>query len=185
MKRPLVLLGATGRMGGEVKRLLAERPYDLELVGEPNRAQEVTYPFGAVVIDFSLPDYCLSQIENHQGRMLYWIIGSTGWTADQNQRLQKLAKKEWILRATNFSWAVQALAQALKDMQAKLGSLDFKCSITEVHHTRKLDAPSGTAKTLAESWEPSQPIESIRVGDGVGIHEIRLESREEILSFRH
>ncbi|RYZ68665.1 MAG: hypothetical protein EOP09_09170 [Proteobacteria bacterium] len=185
MSQKLVLLGATGFMGKAVKKILSERKSALKLVSEPGRVSEGDYPSGAVVIDFSLPHYCLEQIEKHRGTGLFWVVGSTGWTESEQARLEEIAQSEWILRSTNFSWAVQSLARVLRELRQTLQPLGFQCSMTEIHHTRKKDAPSGTAKTLAAEWSPEQAIESIREGDTIGIHEIRLETDSEVLTLRH
>ena len=96
-----------------------------------------------------------------------------------------------VIWSSNYSIGVNILFAVNKYLAQLLHNTGgYQPSITEVHHIHKLDAPSGTAKTLAETInsQPSTlncPIQSIREGEVPGIHEVRWESEADILTLRH
>jgi 4-hydroxy-tetrahydrodipicolinate reductase len=114
------------------------------------------------------------------------VTGSTGfkWPNDFEQTLQ--GKNVAWIHATNFSLGVVVLKQLIE----KLHQIDrlFKektFSIHEVHHTRKLDAPSGTALSMKEWLQNPCEITSERTGDVVGLHTLTLETPGEIVRIEH
>jgi 4-hydroxy-tetrahydrodipicolinate reductase len=114
------------------------------------------------------------------------ITGSTGftWPLDFDKTLKERSLT-WIY-ATNFSLGVVVLKQLIQ----KLHSVDHlfsekKLSIHEVHHTKKLDAPSGTALSMKEWLREPCEITSERTGDVVGLHTLTLEASGEILRIEH
>jgi 4-hydroxy-tetrahydrodipicolinate reductase len=114
------------------------------------------------------------------------VTGSTGfkWPNDFEQTLQ--GKNVAWIHATNFSLGVVVLKQLIE----KLHQIDrlFKektFSIYEVHHTRKLDAPSGTALSMKEWLQNPCEITSERTGDVVGLHSLTLETPGEIVRIEH
>lgn len=114
------------------------------------------------------------------------VTGSTGfsWPSDFDKTLKE-RNLTWIY-ATNFSLGVVVLKQLIE----KLHSIDHlfsekKLSIHEVHHTRKLDAPSGTALSMKEWLKEPCEITSERSGDVVGLHTLTLETHGEILRLEH
>jgi len=114
------------------------------------------------------------------------VTGSTGfsWPSDFDKTLKE-RKLAWIY-ATNFSLGVVVLKQLIE----KLHSIDHlfserKLSIHEVHHTKKLDAPSGTALSMKEWLKEPCEITSERTGDVVGLHTLTLESSGERIRLEH
>ncbi len=114
------------------------------------------------------------------------VSGSTGFSwpvnFDQTLREKKLA---WIF-ATNFSLGVVVLKQLIEKLhQVEHLFTEKKLSIHEVHHTKKLDAPSGTALSMKEWLGSPCEITSARTGDVVGLHTLTLETPGEILRLEH
>lgn len=114
------------------------------------------------------------------------VTGSTGFTwpenFDQNLKEQNLT---WIF-ATNFSLGVVVIKQLigkLNQMTHLFGTK--KLSIHEVHHTRKLDAPSGTALSMKEWLSGECEVTSERTGDVVGLHTLTMETPSEIIRLEH
>jgi 4-hydroxy-tetrahydrodipicolinate reductase len=114
------------------------------------------------------------------------VSGSTGftWPADFHQTLTS-KRLTWI-HATNFSLGVVVLKQLIEKlhlMESLFG--EKRLSIHEVHHTKKLDAPSGTALSMKEWLKSPCEITSDRRGDVVGLHTLTLETPGEILRLEH
>jgi 4-hydroxy-tetrahydrodipicolinate reductase len=116
------------------------------------------------------------------------VVGTTGWYAHLDAMKALAARRGGaLLYGTNFSMGVQKLFR----LTAELARLEgYQFSISETHHTSKLDAPSGTAITLQQIVEAAQPgttveITSHRVGDAKGEHIVTATSDVDILEIRH
>ena len=103
------------------------------------------------------------------------VIGTTGHSQQQRKTIEETAHSVPIVLASNFSVGVNVLFWLTQKAAELLGS-DFNPEIVETHHKMKKDAPSGTAKTLAEILKAVRnseiPIQSIREGDVVGEHTV-------------
>ncbi|MCK5580354.1 MAG: 4-hydroxy-tetrahydrodipicolinate reductase [Candidatus Omnitrophica bacterium] len=142
-----------------------------------------------VIIDFTTPESTLANIEACVSHGVKMVIGTTGFTPEQIDTIHKAAETIPIVFASNMSIGVnilfklaQTLAQVAPDM--------YKVTMTEAHHIHKKDAPSGTAKTLAEHVEQNsshkvENIESIREGEIIGDHKVFFESPEDIITIDH
>lgn len=114
------------------------------------------------------------------------VIGATGheWPPGLDAELKKRGLA-WI-HATNFSLGIQLFRQLIKTANRLQKSLpSFKAQLLDIHHTKKLDAPSGTAKSLAKWCEFPVEIEARREGDVVGFHELSLNFPQETLKISH
>lgn len=197
-KLKIGVLGASGRMGQEVARLLKDHPRMTAWVGvsrsesegfehwmeqiEPAICRQVD-----VWIDFSTPEACLSLLKTAIQNRQAVVSGTTGLTATQKKMFRAAGKKIPMLWASNMSLGVAVLNEALK-VFSHLKSFDFQ--IEEVHHKRKKDRPSGTALTLQENLEkavgrPLPEPQAIRGGGVYGIHKVWALSEEELLIFEH
>lgn len=133
------------------------------------------------------------------------VSGSTGWMEEHGDEIKRLCESEGktLFWASNFSLGV-AIFSTLNKYLAKImnGFPAYDVSMSETHHIHKMDAPSGTAITLAEgvlenierktSWAKGEatascelPIESIREGEVFGIHTIRYDSEADSISITH
>jgi 4-hydroxy-tetrahydrodipicolinate reductase len=132
-----------------------------------------------VVIEFTTPSSAARLVRDCLSLDLPVVSGTTGW--DKDRAMVEMAAKGGkgaLLWAPNFALGVhlfgKLVAEAARSLAAKAAG--YTPRMVETHHTRKLDAPSGTAKLLASIAEQSGgkqvPIESVREGDVVGTHEI-------------
>ena len=139
-----------------------------------------------VAIDFSLPnafDGILALCEA-RGRPL--VSGTTGLTAAQLEALEGAAARIPIAWASNFSLGVAILHELVERAARALPGWD--CDIVEAHHTRKLDAPSGTALTLGEAAAAAGAdvrYASLRAGDIVGEHLVQFAGQGERIELVH
>lgn len=189
-KIKLGLLGANGRMGAEVRKLLAEKRFAdrVELVASNGSGDPFDPLFAADVwVEFSSPKAVTLLLEEAARRKskIPFVIGSTGWTPAETAAVEAAAAFAPILRASNFSLGVFLCRATLRDWSAYSELEGWKVTMRELHHTRKKDAPSGTALSLREAFGREIPITSVREGDIVGIHEVILESATEKLTLIH
>jgi 4-hydroxy-tetrahydrodipicolinate reductase len=114
------------------------------------------------------------------------VIGATGmeWPKELDAELKK-RDLAWV-HATNFSLGVQLFRQMIKTTNRMRASLpSFQATLLDIHHTRKLDAPSGTAKSLAAWCDFPVDISARREGDVVGFHELTLTFPQETVKISH
>jgi 4-hydroxy-tetrahydrodipicolinate reductase len=118
------------------------------------------------------------------------VIGTTGQSKEQRRIIEETVQSVPIVFASNFSIGVNVLFWLTRKAAEQLGS-DFDAEIVETHHKMKKDAPSGTAKTLAEVLKAAKktqaeiPIQSIREGDVVGEHTVIFNGPAEHLELSH
>ena len=150
----IILIG-TGRMG----RLLKECALDAgdAVVGEYGRAniaELAAAPAADVAIDFSGPE-ALPAVAAYVARTGTPLVsGTTGYTAGEKAAVAALGEHAPVVWSANYSLGVAVLARALRLVTAALRP-DFDIEVTETHHNRKKDAPSGTAKLLVEALDPA------------------------------
>jgi 4-hydroxy-tetrahydrodipicolinate reductase len=197
MKEPRVrvlLVGSAGRMGKTIADVAREHP-DIEIVafcdlGDP---LEPAISRANVVIDFShasaIGEICRVALQYKQPI----VIGTTGHSPEQLRQIEKCAESLPVVLASNFSIGVNALFWLTRKAAEMLGP-DFDIEIVEMHHRMKKDAPSGTAKTLAQILKETRKsasrtdssigeIGTVRHGregnvgertqDEIGVHSIR------------
>jgi 4-hydroxy-tetrahydrodipicolinate reductase len=143
-----------------------------------------------VAIDFSnanaIPEICAAALQHRKPL----VIGATGHSQAQRRLIEETAQSLPVVFASNFSIGVNVLFWLTGKAAQQLGG-DFDAEIVETHHKMKKDAPSGTAKTLAEvlkaakKTESEIPIQSIREGDVVGEHTVIFRGPSERLELTH
>ncbi len=163
---------------------------------------EINYQEMDVAIDFSVPEAAVNNIKGCLKAGIPVISGTTGWLT-QYKEVADLCEKQQgaFLYASNFSLGVNLffeLNKVLAGMMANIKS--YKASIEETHHIHKLDAPSGTAISLAEGiidktdyskWSLGNgeknilPIHSYREGEIPGTHEVCYSGKEDQISIKH
>ena len=102
-----------------------------------------------ILIEFSVPEASLAHLELVAAAGARAVIGTTGFTPAQRERIAELGGRAAIMMAPNMSVAVNVAYQALALVARALGD-DYDVEITEIHHRSKKDAPSGTALKMAE-----------------------------------
>jgi len=185
----VLLIGAAGRMGKTVLDL-AQGDAEIEIAAQCDLGDSIESPMANcdVAIDFSQADsideICRAALQH--GKSL--VIGTTGHSQQQRKTIEETAHSVPIVLASNFSVGVNVLLWLTQKAAELLGSA-FNPEIVETHHKMKKDAPSGTAKTLAEILKTVRnseiPIESIREGDVVGEHIIIFSGPGESLELTH
>lgn len=202
----LLLIGY-GKMGKAIDRLATEKGH--EIVGRiddanPELLETIDANLIDVAIEFSRPEAALKNITTCLNRGIKIISGTTGWL-DNFEDVKRLceSKKGTFLYASNFSLGVN-LFFALNKMLSKLmaGHEHYEPSMVEIHHVQKLDAPSGTAITLAEGllehskkknqWvnknsnqENQLVIISEREGTVPGTHSVTYRSQMDEIEIKH
>jgi len=187
----VLLVGAKGRMGKTIAAVV-EKDTGLTITAEAELGDSLeTLITGCdVVIDFSAPaaTEAVCRVCTDQRRPL--VIGTTGHTNAQKELVRAAAQTVPIVFAANFSLGVNALFALARRAMALLGK-EFEVEIVEMHHQTKKDAPSGTAKRLAEILEEARgadggvPIHSLRGGDVVGDHQVIFAGSGERLELIH
>ncbi|MDA3906013.1 MAG: 4-hydroxy-tetrahydrodipicolinate reductase [Bacteroidales bacterium] len=150
----IALLGY-GKMGKEIEHFAVEAGHQIVLTIDNESDWEKKGNILAkadVAIDFSLPKTAVSNIEKCFALNVPIVIGTTGWYADFD-RISELCKKnnKSLFYATNFSLGVNIFSAINKKLAEIMNRFpDYDLNLSETHHTQKLDAPSGTAISLAE-----------------------------------
>ncbi len=203
MSNPVKLLihGANGRMGQALQRLCRDEPLGCEVVaavsrkvgarvidGVPqfNASELAGVPHFDAAIDFSLPEGFDPILALCVARGVALVSGTTGLAEGQQAALDTAAVRIPLVWASNFSLGVAVLHTLVERAAAALPGWD--CDIVEAHHTRKLDAPSGTALTLGASAEAggAKPrYASLRAGDIVGEHLVQVTAAGERIELVH
>jgi 4-hydroxy-tetrahydrodipicolinate reductase len=185
----VLLIGAAGRMGQTVFNLAqGDREIDIAAQCDLGDSIEPAMKNCDVAIDFSQADSIdeICRAASQQGKSL--VIGTTGHSQQQRKAIETTADSVPIVLASNFSVGVNVLFW-LTQKTAELLGADLNPEIVETHHKLKKDAPSGTAKTLAEILKAVRnseiPIQSFREGDVVGEHTVIFAGPSESLELTH
>ena len=196
----IALLGY-GRMGRAIENIAKNRGH--EIVAKIDKDQiEGTLEHANVAINFSIPDAAVNNIFSALSLKIPVVCGTTGWLEDLKKVTDFTTKNDTaFLYASNFSIGVNLFFK-LNEQLAKMmnNQSEYKVNIEEIHHIHKLDAPSGTAITLAEGiienskssdWSLSTDksdeiqIDAIREGEVPGTHNVTYESSIDAISIKH
>lgn len=188
----IALLGY-GKMGQYIERLALEAGDEIVLcIDEHNRARLTSEELSAaeVAIDFSRPDAAAPNIELALAAGVPIVVGTTGWLDRLPELSQQVAAAQGALFwASNFSIGVNVFFATARHLAGRLRDEPYSVAIEETHHTEKLDAPSGTALTLAEgvgqTLHREINITSFREPDVPGTHRLRFASAIDTIELIH
>lgn len=192
-------------MGHFIEQVARRRGHEIVCIIDRDNTSDFRSPAFAqadVAIEFSTPATAEANIRAAWLAGIPVVCGTTGWNVqtlrdelcDEAECCQ--ASRRALLWSSNFSVGVNIFFALNKRLAGLLADYpDYLPSITETHHIHKLDAPSGTAKTLAEDIERFRlqvsgtklqvPIESIREGEVPGIHTVTWDSPVDTISITH
>ena len=194
-KLKLAVCGAAGRMGLSLINAIAERT-DIELSAalERDGSDALGADSGELakigtnginftddidealavsdgVIDFTIPSATLQMANKVAEHGCFHVIGTTGFTAEEEGQLKEAARNATILKSGNMSLGVNLLAVLVEQAAAALEAGDFDIEVLEMHHRNKIDAPSGTALLLGQAAADGRKIDlaenSVRSRDGI------------------
>jgi len=184
----VAVAGAAGRMGATVCEAVEEAD-GLELTGraDPALGVELADVLGEadVVVDFTVPDTALENVKACLAAGVHVVVGTTGFDLDAAREAATGASANLFV-APNFAIGAVLLMEVAQTIARHMP----ECEIVELHHDRKLDAPSGTAKRTAELIDAAgghvhQPIHSVRLPGLVAHQEVIFGGLGQTLSIRH
>ncbi len=196
-----------GKMGVLVEQTALSRGHEITVViDKDNRADFASPAFASaeVAIEFTTPQAAADNIRRSWAAGVPVVSGTTGWSSELDKMKREAAEGgHTLFWSSNFSLGVH-LFMMVNNYLARLMNRfpQYEAGITEVHHTHKLDAPSGTAITLAEGiigqlarksrWvkgEATSPeemgIRSVRQGEVPGIHTVCYDSAADSITLTH
>ncbi|MFH6971969.1 4-hydroxy-tetrahydrodipicolinate reductase [Flavobacterium petrolei] len=205
----IALLGY-GKMGQVIERIALERGHEIVLKKDENNTFD-GLSNADVAIDFSVPTAAVSNISNCFQANVPVISGTTGWLENYDEVAALChEKKGAFISSSNFSLGVNIFFEVNEYLAKIMSKFDsYKVSMEEIHHTQKLDAPSGTAISLAKgvienslytNWTLEKPeadeqsdselakqihIEAKRIGNVPGTHTVTYNSSVDAIEIKH
>lgn len=214
----IILYGCNGAMGKVVSELVKENK-DFTIVAGVDVTPQKREDFPVyqdindikeeadAIVDFAHISAVSSLLEFTKSRKIPLVLCTTGLEDVHIQKIKEYSKEVAILRSANMSLGVNLLLKLIKEVSLSLYNADFDIEIVEKHHRRKLDAPSGTALSMAEAVNEAlhgslsyvyereskrQPrekkelgISSVRGGSIVGEHDIIFAGEDELITLSH
>ncbi|MEA5037200.1 4-hydroxy-tetrahydrodipicolinate reductase [bioreactor metagenome] len=213
----VIICGAFGRMGTMIANMVLENP-ELEFVGgvdiregtvlgkpvvsSENLASFIDQIKPDVMIDFTIAAATMVNAKIAAKKGVALVIGTTGFTPEQDAELLDAIKSVPVVKTTNFSVGVNIFWELVRDAASRLG--DYDIEVIEAHHRHKKDAPSGTAKTILKVIQEEVGkreemygregmterkneigVHVIRGGDVVGDHTVQFHQNYETIELSH
>ena len=165
----------------------------VKIVGADKLAETLKGSKPDVLVDFTKADASVQNVKTASEAGVSVVVGTTGFTAEQRVEMEKAVKKGKIraVISPNMSLGVNVFFKSVEETARMLGG-DYDVEIVEAHHVHKRDAPSGTARKVAQiiarkfGWsEDKIKIKSIREGEIVGEHTVIFSTPEERIEIIH
>ncbi|WP_324721464.1 4-hydroxy-tetrahydrodipicolinate reductase [Salinimicrobium sp. HB62] len=196
----IALLGY-GKMGKTIERLAVDRGHEIVLKVTED-IEKADLQQADVAIDFSVPDAAFNNITTCFKKQVPVVSGTTGWLKKYDEAIESCKKNDAaFIYASNFSLGVNLFFELNRNLAKLMNKFpEYKVSLEEIHHTQKLDAPSGTAITLAEQiienssktgWklekaeENEIPVTAKRIENVPGTHTISYDSKVDTIKIEH
>ena len=202
----LALIGY-GKMGHIIEQVARQRGHQIVcIIDKDNQADFASAAFASadVAIEFTMPAVAVDNYRRAWAAGVPVVSGTTGWTAQLPAIRREVEQGGYTLFwSSNFSLGVNIFFELNRHLAQLMNRFpNYEPSLTEIHHTEKKDAPSGTAITLAEGilaelprkekWvlgaktsDSELPIEAIRQGQVPGTHTVRYDSAEDCITITH
>lgn len=197
-----------GKMGKEIEQIATTRGHEIVSIIDLNNQEDFNseaFRSADVAIEFTSPASAYNNYMKAFAAGVKVVSGSTGWMSEHGDEIRELCTKggKTLFWASNFSLGVAIFSAVNKYLAHIMNQFPaYDVFMTETHHVHKLDAPSGTAITLAEGilenidrkdrWVKEEahtadefPIRSIREGEVFGIHSVRYDSEADSITITH
>ena len=211
-----IALSGYGKMGKIIEKIALDRKHEIVLIIDQHNREEIIdedLQQADVVIEFSTPESALENIQQCIGAGVPIVVGTTGWYDHIAEIKEEIYRTDGsLLYASNFSVGVNVFFHMNKILAKLMNNYPYyEVQVEEIHHTQKLDAPSGTAITIAEgiidSLDAKQEwknvltdgssmvddtvknnqllIESLRIENVPGTHTVLYDSEVDSIEFKH
>jgi 4-hydroxy-tetrahydrodipicolinate reductase len=184
-----------GKMGHMIESIARERGHEIVSIIDQNNLDEFesnAFASADVAIEFTTPQTAADNIFRAWKAGVPVVCGTTGWNIDtmKQEAIGREGDGIGLMWSSNYSIGVNILFALNKQLAKFMEAYpEYTPHMTEVHHIHKLDAPSGTAKTLQEAIGDDRlaikDIESIREGEVAGIHTVTWDSEIDTISISH
>lgn len=210
----ILISGCSGRLGSVIAKIAADSA-DLKVVGGVDRVGSADYPiFDSftnidvecdVIIDVSHHTVAPALMEYAVSKNVPVVVCTTGHTAEEEDIIHKAAERIPVLKSRNMSLGINVMMELVRRAAAALGD-GYDIEVVEAHHSKKLDAPSGTALMLADAAKEVREaaeyvydrtprrqerdkkeigIHSVRGGTIVGEHSVIFAGLDEVITLSH
>lgn len=188
------LIGSRGRLGSLIVEAAQRLPHITicELSRSQTSAIAQHLPGLHCILDVSSAEATVSVLnqllKSTSQKNIPYIIGSTGFSADDLKVIEKYSTSAPVIVAPNFSIGVNIFFDLVARAHAAIQAFDYESVLHEWHHNKKKDAPSGTAKEILKHMPklaPTTQVHASRAGSIVGTHELQFISDGDILTLKH
>ncbi len=181
-----------GKMGHIIESIAIERGHEIVCIIDKDNTEDfhsAAFASADVAIEFTTPQTAEANVLRAWAVGVPVVSGTTGWNIEAT-RLEAIRQKAGLMWSSNYSIGVNLLFALNKQLAKFMEAYpNYTPHMTEVHHIHKLDAPSGTAKTLQEAIGDERlalaDIESIREGEVPGIHTVTWDSEVDTITISH
>ena len=184
-----------GKMGKEIEKIALERGHEIVSIIDVANRDEINgeaFASANVAIEFTAPHVAFENCIAAMNAGVKVVSGSTGWYQQHEAEMREKCDKDGktLFWSSNFSLGVAIFSAVNRYLAKIMNNFDsYSVKMEETHHIHKLDAPSGTAKTLQEAIGDDRltiaDIESIREGEVPGIHTVTWDSEVDTITITH